>query len=71
VPSETPEEEKAGGDAATGASPVAAAQLYDHDQLSEQEITERLGAVRAGLVDALVTDAATAQATIEQLRNAP
>jgi hypothetical protein len=71
VPNETPEEEKAGRDAATGAWPVAAAQLHDHDQLSRQGIAERLGPERAGLVDALVTDAATAQATIEQLRNAP
>jgi DNA-binding transcriptional regulator LsrR (DeoR family) len=30
-----------------------------------------IGAARAGLVDVLVTDAATAEATFEQLRNAP
>lgn len=47
VPSETPEEQAAGGDAATAGSLVAAAQLYYQDQLSQQEIAERLGVSRS------------------------
>jgi predicted DNA-binding protein (UPF0251 family) len=47
VPNETPEEQAAGGDAATAGSLVAAARLYYHDQLSQQEIAERLGVSRS------------------------
>jgi DNA-binding transcriptional regulator LsrR (DeoR family) len=46
VQNETSEEE-AGGDAASAGSLVAAAQLYYHDQLSQQEIAERLGVSRS------------------------
>jgi DNA-binding transcriptional regulator LsrR (DeoR family) len=48
VPPEAPDHQEAtGGSEAAAGSLVAAAQLYYHDQLSQQEIAERLGVSRS------------------------